>query len=617
MSRTEGLNLILGITPGANWHVVKLFFEHTGWDISIKNSETCNENAEGYIREDSRFLLLHSHPEEAIAHSIASGVPPEQATAAWLIGAKAMVDFYRQHRKQAVVVYLPNLLANPKAQLSTIADQLGLSDHSLPTTVPQVEQAPLLERLMAVQLLHQTSCITDLLAQIEACTLPLQGYSYEAPSLDTGEANRQLVALRASLAEHEKQAIRLKQEILQHVATKQRSEATYKAELDEAYTKLHRAGATNKKLDDELTGLHKHVADLALQKEQQAALRSQLADVMLKSQQEKDECNLLMDQLHLVQEELEKKYVSHDRVREQLIQLEAEQQRNLQEKQEAENAKLLLQKQLIEIDAEHKEELNQAHVKLRCAVDAKSKQEKELEAKLISHSQLKEQLVHIEKSWKNDQQLIKKSEKNLQRSEQIRSALEAKYKEKFSQTISTLRSVEKANSKLKCQLIEQQKLASEFAEHRNQQDAVLDAANHEVQRLQKELSNVKSSIAYKTTAPIRVLRAKLRSIPVKRALNKQAREVRKSGLFDVGWYLKTYPDVAENGIDPILHYLKFGAEERRNPSPDFDTDLYLTSHPEVVDRGINPLLHYYTLGQQERRLRSHQDIPLFPTPGTV
>ena len=50
--------------------------------------------------------------------------------------------------------------------------------------------------------------------------------------------------------------------------------------------------------------------------------------------------------------------------------------------------------------------------------------------------------------------------------------------------------------------------------------------------------------------------------------------IRASGLFDVDWYLATYPDVAASGLDPIDHYLQVGAALGYNPNPLFDTKYY-------------------------------------------
>lgn len=50
--------------------------------------------------------------------------------------------------------------------------------------------------------------------------------------------------------------------------------------------------------------------------------------------------------------------------------------------------------------------------------------------------------------------------------------------------------------------------------------------------------------------------------------------VRASGLFDESWYLASYPDAAESGIDPVEHYLTVGASKGYDPHPLFDTGFY-------------------------------------------
>jgi glycosyltransferase involved in cell wall biosynthesis len=66
--------------------------------------------------------------------------------------------------------------------------------------------------------------------------------------------------------------------------------------------------------------------------------------------------------------------------------------------------------------------------------------------------------------------------------------------------------------------------------------------------------------------------------------------VKDCDLFDGGWYLRRYPDVAEAGFDPALHYVRHGAAEGRWPGPWFDPARYLaaTSEKEIG----NPLLHH-------------------------
>lgn len=78
-----------------------------------------------------------------------------------------------------------------------------------------------------------------------------------------------------------------------------------------------------------------------------------------------------------------------------------------------------------------------------------------------------------------------------------------------------------------------------------------------------------------------------------------------SSFFDKDFYLRTYPDVADAGIDPLDHYLAAGWQERRDPSPHFSTKYYLDSNPDVASAGMNPLLHYVLVGKQEGRHCRH------------
>ncbi len=85
--------------------------------------------------------------------------------------------------------------------------------------------------------------------------------------------------------------------------------------------------------------------------------------------------------------------------------------------------------------------------------------------------------------------------------------------------------------------------------------------------------------------------------------------VRASGLFDAAWYLETYPDVAARKVDPVLHYVRHGAREGRDPNRIFSSSWYLANNPDVAKAGLNPLAHFILRGAQEGR----NPGPLFDT----
>ncbi|MFC1798836.1 glycosyltransferase, partial [Thermodesulfobacteriota bacterium] len=114
------------------------------------------------------------------------------------------------------------------------------------------------------------------------------------------------------------------------------------------------------------------------------------------------------------------------------------------------------------------------------------------------------------------------------------------------------------------------------------------------------------STSWKLTAPLRWISLNARILNRKLRLslyffNRQYITIKKSELFDVKYYLSKYPDVTESGINPLVHYIEFGASEGRNPNQIFNTAYYLSQNPDVADSRMNPLAHYILFGASEGR----------------
>lgn len=76
-------------------------------------------------------------------------------------------------------------------------------------------------------------------------------------------------------------------------------------------------------------------------------------------------------------------------------------------------------------------------------------------------------------------------------------------------------------------------------------------------------------------------------------------------LFDTKWYLERYPDVRRTRTNPVVHYLSRGADEGRDPGPKFSTANYLRDHPELQNREINPLSHYLEAEKARAKARAN------------
>lgn len=71
--------------------------------------------------------------------------------------------------------------------------------------------------------------------------------------------------------------------------------------------------------------------------------------------------------------------------------------------------------------------------------------------------------------------------------------------------------------------------------------------------------------------------------------------------FDRQFYLQTYPDVSESGLDPVEHYVTTGWKELRDPAPNFSTAYYLEHNGDIKAGGVNPFFHFLKHGRVEGR----------------
>ncbi len=77
-----------------------------------------------------------------------------------------------------------------------------------------------------------------------------------------------------------------------------------------------------------------------------------------------------------------------------------------------------------------------------------------------------------------------------------------------------------------------------------------------------------------------------------------------SPLFNANWYVHQNPALRHDPnahADPLGHYLTIGGALGYAPSATFDTAWYLQANPDVAQDGMNPLVHYLIHGQYEGR----------------
>lgn len=77
--------------------------------------------------------------------------------------------------------------------------------------------------------------------------------------------------------------------------------------------------------------------------------------------------------------------------------------------------------------------------------------------------------------------------------------------------------------------------------------------------------------------------------------------IKKSGLFDVPFYLAMNQELGLVPDNAVRHYCEYGWREGRDPSVDFDSRSYLASYSDIRNAGLNPFWHYIVAGASELR----------------
>lgn len=78
------------------------------------------------------------------------------------------------------------------------------------------------------------------------------------------------------------------------------------------------------------------------------------------------------------------------------------------------------------------------------------------------------------------------------------------------------------------------------------------------------------------------------------------RTLRRSELFHAAWYRARYLG-DRPGLDPVRHYLAYGARLGHDPHPLFDARWYLSHNTDVRRAGTNPCAHFANSGLAEGR----------------
>lgn len=498
------MTLNIAAIAHSHWEPLKPALKALGWPETQSDPEQWWSANHGHGSQGT-YLLLHTRPELAMARALAAGEDLEQAFTNWEAATERLLAFYQAHRNQAALVDVAAASAKPRALVTWLAENHpAFTELTVPTSLecsqkPETPSPTLL--LIATQFLVSVPDLDLKLGKLEAMSVPLNQEGYVPPPVDLNDA-------------------------LNDIQQSQNSWSRLQARIAELEKQVKQAEASNIQIDADRQE-QVHLLELQLQQTQDA-----------------------LENVTREREQLSRQVESSQGIEHKL--------RETQQELERAQEKLKVMEDSLTTDLDDTRDLN--------------------ELLILQLHQVQEEM---EERYLREQKLI-----------EVKSQLESKVADK--------------NRKL------QRLSASKNAALQQITDLKrsLKAVEHGRRLLTGELERLQKSASWRLSSPLRAITGVVKVVhePSRRhkTLLEQAKLIEESGLFDSGWYLEKYPDVASESISPAQHYLAHGAQEGRDPSERFSTKWYLKKNKDVAQSGMNPLLHYLIYGKEEGRKPSPQ-----------
>lgn len=118
-------------------------------------------------------MLFYTRPEPLLMQALAEATSPADALEKWCTVSRCMLEVVHQHRKRAVLFEADSAFKGTTSFKSVCLGQFGLESGSgNEVAIPTHESAAELHRLIAAQMVAQSTDVQDLLNELEASAMP-------------------------------------------------------------------------------------------------------------------------------------------------------------------------------------------------------------------------------------------------------------------------------------------------------------------------------------------------------------------------------------------------------------------------------------------------------------
>lgn len=272
--------------------------------------------------EDAHLLLLFNAPVPWIARKITNGIEPAEALGQWRSDAEHILAVVRRNRRRLSLLPLEGPLANPAAFMQTLSERFGLAIQ-VPQSIEQPPEPPgPIFRMMAENAVWQSAEARHLAAELEANALPMPpAHELMLPAVDEvyQEFTQTVDRTHARKEEYKTQLKKARE----HLQAKEQEKAKALEPLKELEEENELLLQQLHQVQEELEGQFQESRELSEKlKEAEAAAVEKASDEeadRVREEQPKlearvkdleEENELLLQQLHHVQEELESYYLN-------------------------------------------------------------------------------------------------------------------------------------------------------------------------------------------------------------------------------------------------------------------------------------------------------------------
>ncbi|UYO73873.1 hypothetical protein M0220_13445 [Halomonas qinghailakensis] len=308
------MTVTFGTTPYSNWQCLAPLLKALGCvtPTSIESSKPHSIDLTSEMPAEGMLLLAYASPQQTLANAMEQGAAPTEVLSQWVAHTKAMIECFKANRKRVVLINIDAARQSMSQSAITLGNhwqqQIELPEGQVSDSQHPPAEANPYYWMLATLAVHQSHELPLLLAQLEACTLPI-GESATAPVQEIDHLYSELTALFQQ-CESSQVLAQAHKALKEEYQTFEAQHANVLQTQQKDQTAINSAQAEREALQRQLK---KEQADHAALKALNATLEKEHTTLQsAKKAQEivlnnaSEEHQLLLEQLHLVQEELER-----------------------------------------------------------------------------------------------------------------------------------------------------------------------------------------------------------------------------------------------------------------------------------------------------------------------